>query len=782
MRSTRPFHIALAAACSFLLLVSCGTSFRGLFQSGIQAQQPKAEVLFRVHVPAPLSEDTRLMVEILDDVTGIYFNSSRFELSGEDALNYSIRIPLLIAADIKYRYVMVSNGSSYEFNSQNQQVRYRIARINGPEIIDDLISAWVDTPYSGPVGRISGQILNESTNAPIPDLLIAAGGLQAISSSNGTFVLQGLAPGQHNLVIYSMDGAFETFQQGAVVAENANTPVQVSIAPRVTTKVDFEVTLPAGIDKSLPVRFVSNLFPLGNAYADLAGGSPGSAVNYPVMQRVAANRYTITLELPVGFYLRYKYSLGDGFWNAELDGNSKFRVRDLLVTENLQRKDRVVTFIAKGFKPVHLLVQVPAETPVQESVFLQLNPFGWMEPLPMVSAGINVWKYTLYAPLQYFDNIEYRYCRHGFCELAPERADTNRVLTPDSREQTLSDVIFSWENLEKYTIDTTQFLSLESVQPRQGFIAGVELTDGKPPSWRNSIDEGLQYAKGIGGDWVIITPTWSFTEIGNVPQVFPSPGKDPLWMELMNLNSHVMMSGQKTIIYPKITYTQSGNFQNSMNKSDEWKKAFSEQYERFIYHYADLAQLLSIEGLIIGTQINSPASGLESAIPSTLDIPWQELIPGIRQRYSGRIIAAVSLDSSGSEMPDWLNQVDILYLVYSPTSLNSELSVADFLQLFDSELLEPARAFYAQYNKPVILGFKYDSSNNDGTVNLEGQAKAYSAAILSVASQDWISGFISRGYNPYIELQDSSATIYRKPASEILWFWFHYLLNKSPNE
>jgi len=133
------------------------------------------------------------------------------------------------------------------------------------------------------------------------------------------------------------------------------------------------------------------------------------------------------------------------------------------------------------------------------------------------------------------------------------------------------------------------------------------------------------------------------------------------------------------------------------------------------------------------------------------------------------------------EFPDWLNQVDILYVIYSPALLNNDLSVTEIRQQFDAVLTDQVQPNFSRFGKPVILGFGYDSTNLDGSVDLAGQAKAYSAAILSVASQDWMSGFISRGYNPYVELQDTSATIYRKPASEILWFWFHYLLNKPPD-
>ena len=184
------------------------------------------------------------MMEILDDVSGIYFNSSRFNLSLDSGLDYSIRIPLPASTDIKYRYVLVGDGTTYEFNSQSQQVRFRIARINGPEIIEDQVSGWASGQYSGPVGSITGQIIDSATNAPIPNLLISAGGVLALTTSDGTFEMIGLAAGKHNLVVYSMDGAYETFQQGAVVAENALTPVQLALRARDKTKVTFEVCSP----------------------------------------------------------------------------------------------------------------------------------------------------------------------------------------------------------------------------------------------------------------------------------------------------------------------------------------------------------------------------------------------------------------------------------------------------------------------------------------------------------------------------------------------------------
>jgi hypothetical protein len=118
---------------------------------------------------------------------------------------------------------------------------------------------------------------------------------------------------------------------------------------------------------------------------------------------------------------------------------------------------------------------------------------------------------------------------------------------------------------------------------------------------------------------------------------------------------------------------------------------------------------------------------------------------------------------------------------------------------FDALLTEKVKPIADQYGKPILLGISYPSnmlasdgytlsSQNRITLptdvsgvdkNLQVQSRIYNAAILSASSVDWIKGFFSRGYYPYVTLQDASSSIYKKPASDILWFWYHFLLNKS---
>ncbi len=65
------------------------------------------------------------------------------------------------------------------------------------------------------------------------------------------------------------------------------------------------------------------------------------------------------------------------------------------------------------------------------------------------------------------------------------------------------------------------------------------------------------------------------------------------------------------------------------------------------------------------------------------------------------------------------------------------------------------------------------------TVDLDLQARIYNAAVIASANRTWIKGFIARGYNPLVVVKDQGSSIFGKPASDVLWFWYHFILNKS---
>lgn len=801
----RGISLGLIVLSIAFFLSSCSTLSQ-LLPSNNKAEIQLAEVLFKASLPQEFPEDSKLMLEILDDVTGIYFNASRFEMTREDATHFSIRIPLKVSTDLKYRYVRVSDTSDFELNSKGQEVRFRIARLDGPQIIQDIVTAWPGSTLNNKGGKVTGQVIDRKTNAPIPNLLICIGGNQAITMSDGSFAVTDLTSGVHNLVIYSMDGAYPTFQQGALVSEGATTPVLVYLERRPFTKVRFEVNLPNEHPGDLPLRFISNLSNLGNSYTDLSSGSSGSSVNYPTLTRISTNRYFVELELPVGLHLRYKYSFGDGFWNTELSKTGNFIIRDLVIQENQVINNRVSSFLVQGIAPVTFSVKVPESTPPHENVYIQLKPFNWTEPLPMVSRGSGLWEFTIYAPMQYTESLEYRFCRNGNCDLSIGDTSSVMSLTPLSESQTLTHTVINWSGLTETAIDSSQYLVLESTAPRPGFIAGVEFTPAFYPGWRSTINGGLSFSNQLGGDYVILTPTSSVSLLPT-PELAIDPDVDLQWQDLMTMINHVTMSEQKTLLFPTINYAQGAyNYYSSDMWSQELKDTWFDEYQRFLYHYADLAQIMEIDGLVIGEPSTPYLKYQQDSIDTTSlsrafsSEQWDTLINGLRDRYSGPLIGVMNVGNDTSFSPTWLEQVDMIYVLLSPEIESQHDSVVEIKSVFDSILNQQVKPISDKTGKPVIVGISYPSSEQAkfglpvskesqivtpkeviGAENdLELQAKIYSAAVLSCATTEWVQGFISRGFFPYLELQDASSSIYRKPASEILWFWFHYLLNKAP--
>ena len=188
------------------------------------------------------------------------------------------------------------NSESAEHTSSGEPVRYRLLQVNGPDSVDDVISRWTDTEFTGPSGRIMGQASDNSTGQPIPNLLITAGGSQSYTHSDGTFLIEGLPPGIHNLVGYAMDGAYQTFQQGAEIAAESTTPTPIKLEPANFVDVTFEISLPANTPPLVPVRLAGNLYQLGNTFGTLAGGVNTLSMRMPDLKPLGDGRYGLTTQ------------------------------------------------------------------------------------------------------------------------------------------------------------------------------------------------------------------------------------------------------------------------------------------------------------------------------------------------------------------------------------------------------------------------------------------------------------------------------------------------------
>jgi hypothetical protein len=199
---------------------------------------PETLITFRVEVPPNTPAEGLVYLSLLDEVTGLALNT---QINAMEPLPpteegapqaYLLTLPFRIGSVLTYRYErQVGDIRVAEHLSDGSPVRYRMYYVQGQGLVEDVISRWTDTGFESPSGRIMGTAIDADTGSPIPNLLVTAGGAQTLTAADGSFVLEVVPPGTHNLVGYALDGSYQTFQQGARVAEKSTTPAELKLQP-----------------------------------------------------------------------------------------------------------------------------------------------------------------------------------------------------------------------------------------------------------------------------------------------------------------------------------------------------------------------------------------------------------------------------------------------------------------------------------------------------------------------------------------------------------------------
>lgn len=779
----------------------------------INASPQKAEVLFEVVIPSSLPENTRMQVEVLDDVTGLAFNPSRIDMVQKDARTFYAKSSSTLHSIVKYRYLKVDQTTSTELDSKGQQVRFRVLIVDAPVVVNDIVAGWQDEPYKDAVGTVEGQLVEKANNTPLPNQLVTIQGIQAITASDGSFTLTGVTPGLHNLTVIALDGAYQPLQQGAVVSENAVTPVNVGLEKRKTVNVTFEVRLPEGETPISDLKMATSLYPLGNLYADVYSGNSMVSADLPTMQKTSSGVYRLQLSLPVGAYFTYKYTLGDGFWNGELTKEGSFKLREIVIPEkDTVQRDLIDSFRLPNSAPVTFNVHVPDGLPAEEAVSIQFNPFGWMAPMPMVKTGERTWSFILYNPQNYFSQISFRYCRNTVCDLTREEDTGNsaedRHFTPAVIAQNIQSSVTAWHMYQPAQTATTVTTAAEGMQPRTDFLIGYEIDTYSGGLLRSAENSLFASISSTGANWVILDPSWTAQVDRTVP-IAPIPGSDFLWPDLLQIVQNARTNGLSVALFPQLRFTaDSQEYQALIAGESGSIQKWMDAYRHFILQNADAANIAGASALILGdpgvvTSKTLPnQTQVQGEMPAMVsDNQWQQLIQEVRSRYSGAIIAAVSLVPGQTSLPAWVSDVDAVYLLIRPEmSAEEAMSFATVYKAIDTYLEEEVKPMVTDAGKTALVGLSVpsvttayqgcsaegvDCSLNrssiglDTNLDLDMQAQFTNAVILSASSKTWLGGFFSRQYQEAGSLQDTSDSVRGKPANDVLWYWYHFLSGKA---
>lgn len=807
---------------SSLLLSSCsGFTLEDLLPGSTSKSETDlmVEVTFYVQVPLNTPEGETIYLSLLDEVTGLGVNATAHPMAPafEDAnfdqgIVYKTTLTIPQNSVLKYRYTRRNQYAIIEHTQIDEQVRYRLAWVENPLEIRDVISKWSDTSYNWPdPGRISGVISNAETGQPLPGMLVCAGGVQAFTTASGNYMLPGLPPGIHNLVVYAPDGSFQQIQQGAEVASQANTEANLQITPRDFVDITFLVTVPIGTPENT-LRLAGNLYQLGNTFGNLPGGMNTTPDRMPRLLAAGTNIYGVILSLPVGAELRYKYTLGDGFWNAEHDPSGAFSLRRLIVpNQPTQIEDQVFSWESDDKNAITFDLWTPEYTPTDEEIYIQLNPYGWTTPLPMNKLAENHWVFILFSPFNILNDISYRYCREGQCGIAGSPTE-DRVVTPSSAPQYIADNIEDWEWLEPSAL--AEPLPLPNITPREdGFLTGIEIMPTRQAGDIYQITSAIPNIASFHSGLIILTPTWTFTH-NDPPVIEPNPNRDPLWYDLEEMIRNATLNGLQVALHPLPQFPgNSDDWWVSAPRTFSWWNSWFDQYREFATHFAEAAERQGTEILILGGDWLYPAlpggklsNGEPSGVPADAELRWAEILEDIRTRYSGTIAWSMSLPA-GQYRPTYLNQVDQIFLDWNPSFVADSFSdLEELTSLAMSSLDNEVYDFWAAWLEadgtelivniayPSVSGWQFDCSASenltcydlswftDPAPRIDGletgfaeQAAAYQAMLSTASTKEWISGIVSKGYYAQAILHDKSISIHGKPAEELLWRWFEEL-------
>lgn len=776
---------------------------------------PVAEVIFRLTVVAASPPGTAISLRLIDEVSGPANNATDIPLTLEADGTWTGRVTPPVDSVLRYRYVRTAPSVSEEQTALGEAAHDRLAVVSGSQTVSDVLAAWADAPFVGSAGRIVGTVTEAGTNAPLGDILVTAGGAAAFTDGGGGFRLEGLAPGLHTLGLLSPTGAHRPFQQGALVAAESATPATLSLEPASPVQVSFEVTVPSDTPPGAVLRLIGSTRVLGDTFTVLPGGQSVDAAQALPLVMVDATHYLALARLYAGTDLRYKYTLGDGYWSAERDEQGNLLTRQVTIPDHdAVLLDVISTWHAEGGSTLPFLVTAPAGTPAGESLSLQLWRDGWTSPLPMWSLGGGQWAYTLFAPAGIEAGLHYRYCRNQQCSHADDAATA-----ADSEGRTLNassptpDVIDAWMWWDPAAGGATVVAPEIVGQP--DFEAGYEVEAPFSPTWSSTLPTALAEMGAGGANAVLLTPSWTVGPAAATPRMTFDPAWSPFVSDLARQAEQARTLGMSVSVRPRLVDTAGSldSWWASSPRNGAWWSVWFESYRSFVLTYAAAAERMGAARLILGgAEVAAAlpggtlADGSPSVAPADAETRWRSLLQEVRGTYHGRVAWELDFGTTLQEAPAFLNAFDdIVVAWHAPLGEGRDLA-PDAMQAEAYKLLDTLLQDLPELKEhPLYLNVAYLSVDGgatgcapapDGTcrppaefasgaivdpdlpVDLAEQSAAINAVLLAAYGRQAVRGFFVSGFNPAVALQDKSISVRGKPAEQMLGYWYPRLTGK----
>lgn len=337
----------------------------------------------------------------------------------------------------------------------------------------------------------------------------------------------------------------------------------------------------------------------------------------------------------------------------------------------------------------------------------------------------------------------------------------------------------------------TALAVLASVPPIAGAAPGVPARWEKGFNWTQWWNDAYSSAQAqmtldglaaTGANAVAFIPTY-YTDCVTCTDMALDPARSPSDENLRTGVRRAQAMGLKTFFRPLLD-VEGGIYRGSIEPSDP--DVWWENYRRFVYRYAELAERTGVDQLSVGTELTSMTG-------ERFDAQWRALIAGVRARYSGALTFGANWDAFDSvTFWDALDSIGIdAYFPLGTGTTPDEAAItrawSDFTDAYGQRhrYLAELEALAAKWDRLIVfheVGFPANTrslvepwSDGGGTYDGDAQARSITATLVAFADKPWFGGVYLWNWMATTGAGgpgDTSATIQGKPAERSITEWF----------
>lgn len=480
-----------------------------------------------------------------------------------------------------------------------------------------------------------------------------------------------------------------------------------------------------------------------------------------------------------------------------------------------------------------ITVDVPANTPNEDTVYLQSGP--WMV-WPMTRVDADTWTLTLtesdlvnpaygmgqsYRGPGYDPNskiLSYAFTRWGGEYMGAE-ALVEQLEGPfnwfNARDVAFAAGTQIHDHVERWRWSPADGAALPSYAPvltawkpridGREFQAGVWENDYWFDTMKPVVGPTALVAKHAAkANWVQIGPPWDYTQVSPLPVLSNQNPTVPAYRNEADLRTHIRESkarGLKVMLLPQICC----NTPVGQTFDEAWYEQWYDQYEAFVLYHARIAAEEGVDSVALewAAAHVQALPGYQPVFP-WFEQRWRELMAKVRAVYDGPVgytfIVNRPVDTYGHAWP-FIESEPILDLfdffnvaLWAGVAVGNNDTQAEITErvrkVFDNDI----RPIHEATGKPVVIGSvaygSYDGAarslldvftvansvfypEQDNVLDYDPieQAMVYQAVMQTVADRPYVVGVYPFGYQ-YIALpQGPDYSIRGKPAEGVFAAW-----------